>query len=156
MNENEIEGISSTLENLNASSDFLNMSTVSVKVNNLTSKALLDSGCFDNIIDEQFFCQLGSFMEVKAESVPEIEVRMAHSKSRVKLDRCCHCDVMLNDTLYSNVRFIIMPSVYDIILGIPFFKLRKNVIFRSNGELPSLKIGFLSCIKTLKPVSPLY
>jgi len=133
----------------------LSMSTVSVKFNNITTNALLDSGCCGNIINEKFFLKIRDKLDIKPLTMQDTSVCMAYSSSVLKLNKYCICDITVQNNVYKNLEFMIMPSaIYDVLLGEPFFKLHESVKFCSNGKLPMLQIGLLSPMKPLSPVYP--
>ena len=69
----------------------------------------------------------------------------------------CRISFMLNNRLYTNIRFLIMEEERSsLLIGIPFFRLHKQVNIRSVGNFPTLQILSLEPIIGIKPVKPFF
>ena len=131
------------------------ISCVSVIIFDYQTEALVDSGCFENLIDENFFNKLSRNNNIEVKSISPILSHMAHMKSTVTLTKYIKCDITVKGNVYADLRLIIMPhAVHDLILGEPFFKMHRSVVFRTNGNLPCFQVGHLSPIKPISQVSP--
>ena len=112
-------------------------STVDAAVNGAPCKALLDTGSQENFLDENFA------RENEINIIPySTLIKLAHNKGQ-QCFGIAYINVCFLDKNYK-IRVIIMKNlITDLILGDPWFKVHREVIFKCGGSQPALTVAAL-------------
>ena len=114
----------------------LSKSIVSITVNGVPAKALIDTGSTDSFIHHDLVTKLR--LRIASSTC---RVTMATTRCSADVRGCCIAEVVLNGQIYKEVCFRILDDLCaDAILGQDFMALHKEVRVVFGGDRPPLKV----------------
>ena len=124
-----------------------NKSLISLKINDQSANALLDSGSEENFIHPKLV-ETAS-LSIKANTKT---VLMADSSLTMKTKGTCTADVCINGRLYNNCFFSILSALCaDVILGREFQGKHKSITLEYGGPEAPLTVCSLTAMKVEPP-----
>lgn len=127
---------SNLLASICSASGSLHPSIIDAILNNVTVQVLIDTGSSENFISEKLAKKLNLKVFPKLATVS-----MASSNLTTQVLGCCSESIVINEKIY-DVKLSILPTLCaDVILGLPFLKLHKEVRVTYHGSQPAFVCG---------------
>ena len=125
----------------------LNATTIDVKLNNITLKALVDTGSSENFIDSDIVHR-----NRWNYGQSDVHIVMANTTKVTKADGVHHANVYIKNRLYENVKLTLLPNLCtDIILGHDFLSRHNSVEIPFGGLEPPMTLSALAVAKVTPP-----
>ena len=138
---------SSTVLGISAPKTHTSKTNLQIKVNGRVVSALLDTGSTLNHVSKNAAKRLNLKLTSERNSVGLAIKGRSYTSTGT-----CNAEIELNSRKYENVRLSVLEDLLtDVILGQDFMQQHESVNIMFGGRKPSLFVGALKTLKTIKP-----